>query len=140
MELGPIPFVTEMDRTDVGNRQCIRDNKNKNDPTKPLNATHSEQSVYKWLQKNLSRLAINQSTVAAVYTVIFSQVTICGPCARDMILWQRGLRQAAKSSRLFLSIWDIIYGKGFIPSTFPAGNGTPVTIDVIRRVPIVFTP
>ena len=39
---------------------------------------------------------------------------------------------------LVLSIWDITYGNGFDPATYPAGNGVPVTIDMIREVRIAF--
>lgn len=113
---------------------------NTKDATKPINATHSEQKTYKWLEGELNALPANQSPATAIYVVIFSQVIVCGPCRQDMKLWQRGLRSAAKTSRVFLSIWDIVYGKGFNPATYQAGMGTPVTIDAIRRVPIVFAP
>lgn len=105
---------------------------------KITNDNHSEQSAYGWLQLELSRQSIDSASITAIYTVIFSQVKVCGPCEEDMKLWQRTLRQKAGTQQLFLSIWDIIYGKGFNPSIYPAGNGTPVTIDVLRQVPIPF--
>ncbi len=105
---------------------------------KITNDNHSEQSTYGWLQLQLPRLSIDPGPITAIYTVIFSQVTVCGPCERDMRLWQRTLRQKARTQQLFLSVWDIIYGKGFNPGIYPAGNGVPVTIDVLRQVLIPF--
>lgn len=106
------------------------------------NDTHSEQGVYKWLEMQLSGLSIDQSKVTAIYVIIFSQVRVCIPCRRDMMPWQRGLRQAAKTNNLFLSIWDIRFGSksAFIPATYPAGSGTPVAIEDVRKVPINFIP
>lgn len=113
---------------------------NNNDQTRPVNATHSEQGIYNWLQQKLSRLSSNQTGSSTIYVVIFSQVTVCGLCRKDMELWQRGLRQAAKTANLFLSIWDIIAGKGFNPATYPAGTGTPVLFEDLEKVPITFVP
>jgi hypothetical protein len=104
------------------------------------NATHSEQSAYGWLQIQLSRLSIDQSAVAAIYAVIFSQVLVCPACEQEMRFWQSSLRQRAKMQQVFLSIWDILGGKGFDPATYPAGNGVPVTADILRKVPIQFVP
>lgn len=104
------------------------------------NATHSEQSAYGWLQLQLSRLAIDQSTISATYAVIFSQVQVCPDCEQDMRFWQSTLRQKAKTQQVFLSIWDIVGGKGFNPATYPAGTGIAVTVDVLRKVPIQFVP
>jgi hypothetical protein len=55
-----------------------------------------------------------------------------------MKLWQRQLRRDAKTEQVYLSIWDIIYGKGFKPKSFPKGTGTPVTIDMLEEVRIAF--
>lgn len=107
-------------------------------PTKPKNSTHSEQAAYGWLRYTLSRLAIDQTKVATIYTVIFSQVVVCNLCQQDMKSWQRTLRQQANTNRLFLSIWDIMPGRGFNPATYPAGTGTPVTVDDLRKVSINF--
>lgn len=107
--------------------------------TKPKNSTHSEQAAYGWLRYSLPRLSVDQNKVVAIYTVIFSQVVVCNLCQQDMKSWQRILRQQAKTNQLFLSIWDIMSGKGFNPATYPAGTGIPVTIDDVRKVPIDFT-
>jgi hypothetical protein len=115
-------------------------NNNKTDKTKPKNYTHSEQAAYGWLQNTLAKLSIDQSRVPVIYTVIFSQVTVCVSCQQDMKLWQRTLREVAKSPSLALSIWDIAYGNGFNPATYPAGNGVPVTIDMLEAVRIEFVP
>lgn len=106
---------------------------------KPLqHITHSEQHTYDWLQEQLSLLSIDQSQVTAIYAVNFSQVAVCVPCQQDMIYWQRSLRQKVKTDKLYLSIWDIIRGKGFAPVTNRAGTGTPVAITDLRQVPILF--
>lgn len=104
------------------------------------NATHSEQSAYGWLQLQLSRFSIDRSTVSAIYTVIFSQVQVCPDCVQDMRFWQSTLRQKAKMPQVFLSIWDIVGGKGFNPATYPAGTGITVTVNMLRKVPIQFIP
>ena len=110
-------------------------------PGKPENVTHSEQSALGWLRSQLRTLSIDRSQVAAIYTVIFSQVIVCGPCQKDMTQWQRILRQEAKTERVYLSVWQLTYGKGgFDPATYPAGTGTPVTIDMIQEVKIAFVP
>ena len=100
--------------------------------------THSEQYANDWLQGQLSSLSIDPDEVMAIYAVIFSQITVCVPCQQDMIYWQRSLRQEAKTDKLYLSIWDIIRGKGFAPVTNRAGTGTPVAITDLRQVPIRF--
>ena len=104
--------------------------------------THSEQATYKWLQDQLSRLSLsrNLNKVAAIYVVIFSQVLVCTSCQRDMIDWQRTLRQKAKVENLYLSVWDIMLGKGFVPTVYPAGTGIPVSIDDLEEVNIPFAP
>lgn len=113
-------------------------------PTATLRAndTHSEQGIYNWLKRNLTGLSIDQSQVAAIYTVIFSQVRVCGPCKKDMVAWQRGLRQAAKTVNVFLSIWDIRSGSksGFDPAQNPAGTNILVSIMDLEKVTIVFAP
>jgi hypothetical protein len=76
--------------------------------------------------------------VTAIYTVIFSQIAVCFSCQRDMVPWQRTLRQKARSDSVFLSIWDLPQGKGFNPKKYPAGTGTPVSADASRQVPIQF--
>lgn len=109
-------------------------------PSQSRNATHSEQSSYGWLQLQLSRLSIDQSTVTAIHAVIFSQVIVCLPCRKDMVSWQRVLRQKAKTNNLYLSIWDITPGKGFIPIVYPAGTGIPITLSDLERIRIQFAP
>lgn len=109
-------------------------------PSLPPNATHSEQAVYQWLLKQFSSLSLDFSTVTGIYAVIFSQVVVCELCRPDMVSWLRNLRQAGKTNRIFLSIWDIARGKGFVPTVQPSGNGIPLTIGDIERVPIVFEP
>jgi Tfp pilus assembly protein PilV len=111
---------------------------NLTDPGQPRNATHSEQSSYGWLQLQLSRISVNQSTTTAIYAVIFSQVIVCLPCRKDMVSWQKVLRQKAKTNNLYLSIWDIAPGKGFIPTVNPAGTGIPITIGDLERIHIQF--
>jgi len=106
----------------------------------PPHATHSEQATYGWLQNQLSHLSIAQNKVTAIYAVIFSQVAVCPPCQKDMVSWQRTLRQTAGINELHLSIWDIRPGRGFDPATYPADTGTPITVDDLRQVPIRFAP
>lgn len=105
-----------------------------------LNDTHSEQGVFQWLSDELEALAIDQSQVAGIYAVILSQVIVCDACQQDMITWQRMLREKAKTNRLYLSIWDITprSKSSIIPATYPAGTGTPVAIEDLRKVPIRF--
>jgi hypothetical protein len=105
-----------------------------------LNDTHSEQGVFTWLGDELEALTIDQSRVAAIYAVIFSQVIVCDPCQQDMITWQRTLREKARTNNLYLSIWDIRprSKSSIIPATYPAGTGTPVAIEDLRKVPIRF--
>lgn len=104
----------------------------------PHNATHSEQAVYQWLLQQFMALALDASTIRGIYVVIFSQVQVCVPCQSDMIDWLRNLRQAAKTPKVGLSIWDIARGKGFVPTLQPAGSGTPIAIEDIEKVPIPF--
>lgn len=104
----------------------------------PRNATHSEQAVYQWLLKQFTSLTLDLSTVSGVYVVIFSQVVVCDLCQPDMVSWQRNLRQTGKTNKVFLSIWDIARGKGFIPTVQPSGSGIPLTLGDIERVPIIF--
>lgn len=106
----------------------------------PRNATHSEQAVYQWLLKQFASLTLDFSTVSGVYTVIFSQVVVCELCQPDMVSWLRNLRQAGKTNKVFLSIWDIARGKGFVPTAQPGGSGIPLSFEDIERVPIVFEP
>lgn len=110
-------------------------------PDLPENATHSEQSALVWLRRQLGTLSIDRSQIVAIYTVIFSQVKVCGPCRTDMTQWQRILREEAKTQQLYLSIWQLIPGKGgFNPKQFPKGTGTPVAINMIQEVKIAFVP
>lgn len=111
---------------------------NVTDTTRPLNATHGEQAIYKWLQNQLAQLSLDQIMVLGIYVVIFSQVTVCLPCRNDMIPWQRDLRQRAGTSKLLLSIWDL--NPGFNPAKDPAGPGKPVAFSDLERVPLVFAP
>jgi hypothetical protein len=101
--------------------------------------THSEQGVYAFLKPKLAGLKLDPAQVVAIDVVIFSQVRVCPPCQNAMISWQSGLRQAAGTQNLFLSVWDL-GNNGFSPKKFPAGTGTPVTIDDLRQVDIPFTP
>jgi hypothetical protein len=114
---------------------------NTKDKTKPLNYTHSEQILYRWLQKQLATVSSDPKTLAAVYVIIFSQVRVCDACVSSMVSWQSSLRQIAKTSLLYLAIWDIRPGtpSAFIPTVFPGGTGTPVAIADLRRVSIPFT-
>jgi len=111
---------------------------NLTDTTKPINATHSEQAVYNWLQHQFTHLSIDRSSVQGIYVVIFSQVRVCTACREDMISWQRTLRQEAGVTNVFLSIWDL--NPGFNPATYPAGPPASVTFGELERVPIAFTP
>lgn len=106
----------------------------------PRHITHSEQSTYQWLQDELSNLSVESSSVTAIYTVIFSQVIVCIPCRQDMVSWQRALREKAKMNKLYLFIWDTVPGKGFAPTAYPGGTGTPVSLYDLERVPIQFVP
>lgn len=107
-------------------------------PNSLQHITHSEQYTYDWLQTQLSQLSIDQSEITAIYAVIFSQVTVCVPCQQDMVYWQRSLQQKAKTNKLYLSVWDILRGKGFVPTAYPAGTGIPVAITDLRQVPVRF--
>ena len=112
---------------------------NKNGQGRP-NDTHSEQAVYDWMESELEGLSIDRNQVAAIYAVIFSQVIVCYSCQKDMVTWQRTLREKAKTNNLYLSIWDIRPGtkSSIIPATYPAGTGIPVAIEDLRKVPIHF--
>ncbi len=105
----------------------------------PTNATHSEQAVYQWLLRQFRDLALDFSTVSGIYAVIFSQVTVCDLCEADMVSWLSNLRQAAKTNKVALSVWDLARGAGFAPTVQPGGNGAPATPDDVERVPIPFT-
>lgn len=107
-------------------------------PVSQQHTTHSEQKTYGWLQVQLSRMSIDKSKIAAIYVVIFSQVIVCPPCQQDMVYWQRTLRQKARTNNLYLSVWEIEGGKGFVPTVYPAGTGTPIAITDLRQVPIRF--
>ena len=120
--------------------EVFKGHKNINNPGERENSMHSEQAAYGWLQNTLSRQPFTISKIATIYVVIFSQVIVCNLCKQDMKIWQRTLRQKAKINNLFLSIWDIIPGKGFNPANYPAGTGTPVAIADIRKVVIQFVP
>lgn len=109
-------------------------------PTQPKNQTHSEQSSYGWLQLQFSRLSIDPTSVTAIYAVIFSQVLVCPACKKDMISWQRTLRQKVKMDNVVLSMWDILPEKGFDPAKYPAGTGTFVTPEMLEQVNIPFLP
>jgi hypothetical protein len=111
---------------------------NLTDTTLPVNATHGEQAVYKWLQNQLLQLSIDLTTVQGIYAVIFSQVRVCTACKSMMVSWQRTLRQKARTASVFLSIWDL--NPGFDPATYPAGPASPVVLSDLERVPIVFAP
>lgn len=112
---------------------------NKNPDNGPVQISHSEQQTYRYLQFKLPGLSLDQSNVVAVEVVIFSQVIVCPPCQEDMVLWQAGLREKARTENLFLSIWDIAPGKGFAPTVYPGGTGIPVGIDDLRKIDIAFT-
>jgi hypothetical protein len=107
----------------------------------PAQKAHSEQRVDDELYAALSTASFDNSQLVGIYVVIFSQVIVCPPCQQEMRLWQRELRQAAHTTLLFLSIWQMHPGKaGFDPKKFPAGTGTPVTIDDLQQVFIRFAP
>lgn len=114
---------------------------NTTDKTKPLNYTHSEQVLYRWLQQQLAKVSFDPKALAAIYVIIFSQVRVCDACVASMTPWQSNLRQIAKTPLLYLAIWDIRPGtlSAFIPTVFPRGTGTPVAIADLRRVNIPFT-
>lgn len=107
-------------------------------PYPQQHTTHSEQKTYGWLQVQLSRLSIDLVQITAIYVVIFTQVIVCPDCKNDMVYWQRTLRQKAKTNKLYLSIWQIVPGKGFAPTVYPGGTGIPITIDDIEEVKIEF--
>jgi len=101
-----------------------------------VNVTHAEQAIYQWLQNQLAQLSLDITSVEGIYAVIFSQVLVCGPCRSEMVSWQRVLRQKARTTRVFLSIWDL--NPGFDPATFPAGPKKAVALADLERVPILF--
>jgi hypothetical protein len=115
---------------------------NTTDKTKPRNYTHSEQILYRWLQIRLPKVTFDPLKLAAVYAIIFRQVRICDSCLSDMVAWQSGLRLAAKTSQLYLAIWDISprTPSAFIPTVSPGGTGTPVAIADLRRASLRFSP
>jgi hypothetical protein len=129
---------------------CFTNGKSLSDTVRPIRGfydeehpadsfkTHSEQGVYIFLQPKLAALKLDANQVIAIDVVIFSQVRVCDPCQQSMVSWQSGLRQVAGIPNLFLSIWDLGF-KGFSPKRFPAGTGTPVTIDALHMVDIPFT-
>ncbi len=104
----------------------------------PGNETHSEQSAYGWLQNRLLALSIDPDTISAIYTFIFSQVRVCSFCKKDMVYWQRTLREKARTNNLFLSVWDIGFQQGFNPKIYPAGLKSAITINGIENVAINF--
>lgn len=104
----------------------------------PENDTHSEQSVYGWLQNRLSSLSIDSDKVSAIYTFTFSQVQVCSLCKKDMVYWQSILQQKARTNNLFLSVWDIGLQQGFNPKLYPAGLKSAITLDGIENVHINF--
>jgi len=106
----------------------------------PRNYTHSEQSAYGWLQLQFSRLSIDLNQVTTIYTVIFTQTAMCSSCKKDAVSWQRTLRQKANTDKVSLSIWEIPFGQGFDPATYPIGTGIPITQDMIEKVRIQFLP
>lgn len=112
---------------------------NKNPAVGPTQITHSEQQTYRYLQLKLPGLSLDQSRVVAVEVVIFSQVIVCPPCQEDMVSWQAVLREKARTQNLFLSVWDIAPGKGFVPTVYPGGTGTPVSIEDLRKIDLAFT-
>lgn len=115
---------------------------NTTDKTKPRNYTHSEQALYRWLQKQLMGLSFDPQALTAIYVIIFSQVRVCDACLSDMVSWQSDLRQAAKTAQLYLALWDIRPGSpsAFIPTVSPEGTGTPIVIGDLRRLMIRFIP
>lgn len=115
---------------------------NVKDKTKPLNYTHSEQALFRWASSQLTSISFDAGKLAGIYVIIFSQVRVCDACVQDMVSWQSQLRQVAKTSLLYLAIWDIRPGtpSAFIPTVSPAGTGTPVAIADLRRVTINFIP
>lgn len=106
----------------------------------PRHITHSEQATYQWLQDELSNLSIDSGSGTAIYAVIFSQVIVCIPCRQDMVSWQKTLREKARINKVYLFIWDIAPGKGFAPTAYPGGTGTPVSLYDLERVPVQFLP
>ncbi|HEY1350557.1 MAG TPA: hypothetical protein VGF67_13115 [Ktedonobacteraceae bacterium] len=112
------------------------------DKTKPRNDTHSEQALQRWLIKQLTGISFDANTLVGIYMIIFSQVRVCDACLSNMVSWQADLRQAAKTSLLYLAIWDIRPGtlSAFLPTVAPKGTGTPVAIGDLRRVSVSFTP
>jgi hypothetical protein len=107
----------------------------------PTNIMHSEQQTYRQLQKVLADPALHIGEIVNIFVIIFSQVTVCGPCQSDMISWQDILRQKAGVEPLFLSVWDLIQGNGgFDPQSQRAGTGIPVTPANLRLVTIPFAP
>ena len=111
------------------------------DKTKPRNDTHSEQALQRWLIKQLTSISFDANTLAGIYVITFSQVRVCDACLSDMVSWQADLRQAAKTSLLYLAIWDIRPGtpSAFLPTVAPKGTGTPVALGDLRRVSVPFT-
>jgi hypothetical protein len=107
----------------------------------PTNIMHSEQQTYRQLQNKLANPAIHTDEFVSIFVVIFSQVTVCGPCQSDMISWQSVLRQKADVEQLSLSIWQLHPGQGgFNPSIFQRGLGTPITMAGLEEVEIPFAP
>ena len=103
------------------------------------NLTHSEFFARKWILATLGvlkRTGIINTHVTEINIIIFSQVVICPPCVTAMVSWQREFRDADGISNLFLSIWQIIGGKGYSPAKLPQGK--PVHPNDIEEVPISF--
>ena len=95
---------------------------NYEDITKPLNYTHSEQSAYGWLQRQLSTLSIDRSNITAFYVVIFSQVRVCDLCPEDMKYWQRTLPRKHKPMRFFSRFGTFRMGKDLFLQIFLRGQ------------------
>ena len=103
------------------------------------NQTHSEFFARKWILTTLGvlkRTGIITAHITEIDVVIFSQVIVCPPCANAMVSWQREFQVEAGKSNLFLSIWQIIDGKGYSPAKLPQGK--PVQQSDIEEVPISF--
>lgn len=75
-----------------------------------------EQAIYNWRQNQLAQVSIDVTTVQGIDAVIFSRVLVCGPCQSEMVSWQQVLCQKARTTRAFLSIWDL--NSGCDPATF----------------------
>ena len=56
---------------------------NTTDKTKPLNYTHSEQTLYRWASSQLTDISFDAQKLVAIYVIIFTQVRVCDACLAD---------------------------------------------------------